>query len=93
MRIGRRAFVQAAGTGLAALAGSSIAFSPAAGKNWVWIPNGGAVRRSADDWKRRLALMRESLKAGASGVSLFSDGAMDDVKWKALRRLPAGAQG
>jgi uncharacterized lipoprotein YddW (UPF0748 family) len=30
-----------------------------------------------------------SLKAGASGVSLFSDGGMDDVKWKALERLAA----
>jgi hypothetical protein len=30
-----------------------------------------------------------ALKAGASGVSLFSDGGMDDVKWKALQRLAA----
>jgi uncharacterized lipoprotein YddW (UPF0748 family) len=59
MRLTRRSFVQAAGTGLAALAGNSIAFSARDMKYWVWIPNGGA-RRSADDWKRRLALMRES---------------------------------
>jgi hypothetical protein len=30
-----------------------------------------------------------ALRAGASGVSLFSDGAMDDVKWKALEKLSA----
>jgi uncharacterized lipoprotein YddW (UPF0748 family) len=30
-----------------------------------------------------------ALKAGASGVSLFSDGGMDDVKWKALQKLAA----
>jgi uncharacterized lipoprotein YddW (UPF0748 family) len=31
--------------------------------------------------------IRLARRAGASGVSLFSDGAMDDVKWKALRQL------
>src|ERR1035441_5930490 len=56
----RRAFVQSAGSGLAALAGSRLVRAAGDRKNWVWIPNGGALRRSADDWKRRLARMRES---------------------------------
>lgn len=31
--------------------------------------------------------------AGASGVSIFADGGMDDVKWKALQKLTAAKRG
>jgi uncharacterized lipoprotein YddW (UPF0748 family) len=31
-----------------------------------------------------------ALKAGASGVAIFSDGGMDDAKWKALAKLKRG---
>src|ERR1035441_5191527 len=60
MPLTRRAFVKSAGACLTAMAGSSLARAAGDRKNWGWIPNGGGVRRSADDWKRRLALMRES---------------------------------
>ena len=33
--------------------------------------------------------VRIALNAGASGVSIFSDGGMDEVKWKALRKIAA----
>jgi uncharacterized lipoprotein YddW (UPF0748 family) len=61
----RRGFLKAAGLGLSALAGTGLlprrARAATALKNWVWIPNG--TERSADEWKRRFALLR------ASGVS------------------------
>src|ERR1035438_486089 len=60
MPLTRGALFQSAGSGLTALAGIGLASSAGDTKNWVWIPNGGAVRRSGDDWKRRLAVMRES---------------------------------
>ncbi len=63
MSIGRRAFLKAAGLGVPALASeliSSAGAKPArrAMKNWVWIPN--QIARSAEEWKRRFALMRAS---------------------------------
>jgi uncharacterized lipoprotein YddW (UPF0748 family) len=58
MRIDRRTFLKTAGLGAAALVAGSPAYSTGAIKNWVWIPTN--IRNSADDWKRRFALMRES---------------------------------
>ena len=33
-----------------------------------------------------------ALGSGASGVSIFSDGAMDDVKWRVLRKVTGGGR-
>ena len=62
-RIHRRSFLESAACGIAALAGGSSALASRPKprgpiKNWVWIPTN--ARRSADDWKRRFALMRAS---------------------------------
>jgi uncharacterized lipoprotein YddW (UPF0748 family) len=65
MTTNRRDFLKTAAIGLAALGANEFIPRPAAGlhsavqKNWVWIPNNLATR-SADDWKARLALMRQS---------------------------------
>jgi uncharacterized lipoprotein YddW (UPF0748 family) len=58
MPITRRTFLQAAGAG-AAVISARPARSAVPMKNWVWVPAGGS-RRSADEWKRRLALLRQS---------------------------------
>jgi uncharacterized lipoprotein YddW (UPF0748 family) len=58
MPITRRTFLQSAGAGATVLA-TGLARPAVEAKNWVWVPAAGS-RRSADDWKRRLALLRES---------------------------------
>jgi uncharacterized lipoprotein YddW (UPF0748 family) len=60
MLTGRRNFLRLLTTaiGLPAPAGSLFAKRRREIKNWVWIPTD--IRKPADDWKRRFALMRAS---------------------------------
>src|ERR1039458_766548 len=78
MPLTRRAFVQAAGTGLAALAGNSIAFSARDMKYWVWIPNGSATRLSSDwqtqylrTWQFVAARFRDD--SGVAGYDIINE--------------------
>lgn len=57
MPIDRRSFLQ--GAGLAAAAGIGAAVPASKAKHWVWISPGVGMRRTPEEWKRRLALLRE----------------------------------